>query len=133
MLHISLQKINHLVWIRFLFRRWQVCVCVWLTVWHSSNWQESVELSHQKVLMQMVEKFYLLTVFKIKKNKPKDFLLSNLMKKFEHVMLFSYLGEKKKKWKEKEFFERYVKIFHLRFLTISRIRVYLFFRLLHAL
>lgn len=132
-MHISLQKINHLVWIRFLFRRWQVCVCVWLTVWHSSNWQESVELSHQKVLMQMVEKFYLLTVFKIKKNKPKDFLLSNLMKIIEHVMLFSYLGEKKKKWKEKEFFEIYVKIFHLRFLTISRIRVYLFFRLLHAL
>lgn len=83
--------------------------------------------------MQMVEKFYLLTVFKIKKNKPKDFLLSNLMKIIEHVMLFSYLGEKKKKWKEKKFFERYVKIFHLRFLTISRIRVYLFFRLLHAL
>lgn len=52
------------------------------------------------------------------------------MKIIEHVMLFSYIGEKKKKWKGKEFFERYVKIFYLRFLTISRIRVYLLFRLL---
>lgn len=45
------------------------------------------------------------------------------MKIIEHMMLFSYLGEKKKKWKGKEFFERYVKTFNL---TISRIRVYLF-------
>lgn len=41
--------------------------------------KESVELSHQKVLMQMVEKFHLITVFKIKKNKPKDFLLFRLL------------------------------------------------------
>lgn len=131
-MHISIQKIEHLAWIRFLIRRWQVCV--WLTVWHSSNWQESVELSHQTVLMQLVEEFHLITVFKIQKNKPEDFLLSNLMKIIEHVMLFSYLGEKKKKTgREKSLFERYVKIFNLRFLTISRIRVYLLFRLLHAL
>lgn len=44
--------------------------------------------------MHMVEEFHLITVFKIKKNKPKGFLLSNLMKITEHVMLFSYLREK---------------------------------------
>lgn len=104
MLHISIQKIEHLAWIKFLIRRWQVCV--WLTVWHSSNWQESVELSHQTVLMQLVEEFHLITVFKIQKNKPKDFLLSNLMKIIEHVMLFSYLGEKKKKLEGKRVFSK---------------------------
>lgn len=44
--------------------------------------------------MYMVEEFYLIIVFKIKKNKFKGFFFFNLMKIIEYVMLFSYLREK---------------------------------------